>query len=76
MEVSESEDISSSGSLDIVFIVSQHTSMASSLEPWQYMFELLSFEMDFPYSEVRVGVVGFAGLDESHAPYVIKQDGR
>ena len=50
--------------------------MASSLEPWQYMFELLSFEMDFPYSEVRVGVVGFAGLDESHAPYVIKQDGR
>ena len=40
------------------------------------MFELLNFEMDFQYSEVRDGIVGFAGSDESHAPYVIKQDGR
>ena len=74
--VPEAEAASSSGSLDIVFIVSQHSSMATDLEPWEYMFELLSLDMELPFDEVRVGVVGFAGLQELHAPYVLKQDDR
>lgn len=69
------EDLPGTGSLDIVFVVSQHSSMATGQQPWEYLFDLLDSGMSFPYN-VRVGVVGFAGVGDLFSPYVLSQDGR
>ena len=69
------EAVPTTGSLDIVFVVSQHSSMAVGQEPWEYLFGLVSSGGALPY-RVRFGVVGFAGEGDSHSPYVVKQDGR
>ena len=69
------EVIPDTGALDIVFVISQHSTMAAGQEPWEYLFDLLNSGAALPY-RVRIGVVGFAGADNSHSPYVFKQDGR
>ena len=67
------EVVPDTGSLDIVFVVSQHTKMAVGQEPWEYLFRLVNTGTALPY-RVRIGVVGFAGEGASQTPYVVKQD--
>lgn len=68
---------SSTGSLDIVFAVSQHESMTQSRDmPWEYVFELVTsdFEAWDQFDNVRLGVVGFAGADQEYEPYAVLTD--
>ena len=65
-----------SGSLDVVFVISQHSSMAKGYEPWRYLYDLLNDAELEVFDEVRVGIVGFAGLNDNSIPYVLKQGGR